>query len=115
MILFADNNLEKKISRYSGGFKEGQKEGRGSIYFFSDNVTDTEKTASYFIGNFSQGKAVGEGVQYNSKTGKLYKGEIATFEKGNPPESVILPHGKGILILPSGKVIEGKFKEGKQQ
>ena len=79
--------------RYQGNMENGLPSGQGMMNFYS---------GSFYVGEFAHGKANGEGMSEDIKTGVKYVGEFT--------DNAIT--GKGIMYLADGTKQKGFFKDG---
>ncbi len=86
---------DSSIKYYEGNWKDGMKEGKGTLYHASGTLK--------YEGLFQADMEAGQGIQYDEKTGaKIYEGEWLNG----------LRHGKGKQYWANGDFYEGEFVNG---
>jgi len=125
---------------YTGGFKEGRKEGRGEIVYADGSVfsgsfvndmrcgvgTWKFKNKTVFIGDFVDDNICGQGkITYPDGTvyeGEFACGEITGFGKMTLPDNTeFVGHfekgklcGEGRIVYSDGSVLSGEFSDGQK-
>ena len=111
--------VKKKIfenGEYTGQFKDGKMEGRGTFYFnngdkyegdIKNNIFEGKGAYYYhngekYVGDFKKNMRDGRGVFYY-KNGDLYEGEWKKHKR----------HGKGVIYYEDGTRQMGDFKDDK--
>ena len=95
---FTVKNGKYKGDIYIGEFKNDQKHGQGTYYYFADN----SHKGDVYKGSYNYGKVTGKGVNIFAN-GEIYIGE---FKDGDY-------HGQGTFIWKNGMKDVGEFKNGK--
>ena len=94
---FTAKNGKHKGDKYIGEFKNDQKHGQGTYYYFADNL----HKGDVYKGSYNYGKVTGKGV-YIFANGAIYIGD---FKDGKY-------HGQGTFTWKNGKKDVGEFKNG---